>query len=142
MSISRHEVRVSAMKLIYESLLRDDTLPVLYAIAEEHGEIPVTDAVRELTDGVAAHRDELDALIQQYSPKRAVSRIPKLLHAILLIAVFEILYDEKTPDNAAISEALLVCEEYSYFPEDVRFLNGLLGALVRGRQTAQDSPEV
>ena len=133
MKISRHQVRVNAVILIYQTLMRSDSLDVLYQIAEEHSDLVINDAVRELAGGASEKQEELDAIIQQYSPKRAVSRIAKLLHAILLVALYEMIYDDGTPDSAAISEALIICEEYSYFPEDVRFLNGLLGAFARSR---------
>ena len=139
MKISRHETRVNAVILIYQTLMRSDSLETLYEIAEESGEFAVTDAVKELAGGAHAKQEELDAIIQQYSPKRAVSRIAKLLHAILLVALYEMCYDDGTPDNAAISEAVIICEEFSYFPEDVRFLNGLLGSFARSR-AAETAP--
>ena len=129
--ITRREIRDSAMKLLFETTLRDDPIEMLYEIAEEIDEIVVNDDVRALVDGTLSHQEEIDALIQKYSPKRSISRIAKLTLAILRLAVYEILYDEKTPVNAAISEAVLLAENYSYHDEDVRFINGLLGAYSR-----------
>lgn len=139
-NISRREIRDSAMKLLFETSMRDDPIETLYEIAEEIDEITVNDAVRTLVDGTLAHQDELDELIQKYSPKRALKRIPKLTLSILRLAIFEIQYDEKTPTNAAISEAILLAENYSYYEEDVRFINGLLGAYARDLN-AQDSEQ-
>lgn len=139
MSISRREIRDSAMKLLFESSLRDDPIEELYIIAEEIEEIIVNDDVRMLVDGTLAHCEEIDALIQQYSPKRSISRIPKLELAILRLALFEILYDEGTPANAAISEAVQLAESYTYHKEDIRFINGLLGAYARDHVTETDS---
>ena len=138
-SIARREVRDSAMKLLFEASLRDDTMETLYGIAEEIEEITVNEAVRALVDGTLAHMDELDALIQRYSPKRSISRIPKLTLAILRLALFEILYDPMTPVNAAISEAVLLAQAYTYYEEDVRFINGLLGAFARDRAAEDGS---
>lgn len=137
---TRREIRDSAMKLLYESSMRDDPIEELYAIAEEIDEIIVDDAVRMLVDGTISHQEELDALIQKYSPKRSISRIPKLELAILRLALFEILYDEGTPANAAISEAVQLAENYTYYKEDIRFINGLLGAYARENLTETDSP--
>lgn len=139
MSISRREIRDSAMKLLFESSLRDDPIEDLYTIAEEIEEIIINEDVRMLVDGTLAHREELDALIQEYSPKRSVSRIPKLELAILRLALFEIMYDDGTPANAAISEAVQLAEAYTYYKEDIRFINGLLGAYARDHITETDS---
>ena len=90
----------------------------------------VNDQVRELVDGTLAHAEELDGIIAQYSKTRALNRIPKLNVAILRIALYEILYDDGTPQNAAINEAVELAKNYTY-QEDVGFINGLLGAYAR-----------
>ncbi len=140
--ITRREIRDSAMKLLFETALRDDPIDVLYEIAEEIDEIIVNEEVRFLVNGTLAHQEEIDALIQKYSPKRSIGRIAKLTLTILRLAFFEILYVEKTPVNAAISEAVLLAENYSYNEEDVRFINGLLGAYSRENpQTVTEQTE-
>ena len=137
MNLSRHEVRVNAVLLIYQTLMRDDDIRVLYAIAEESDLLTVTKAVRETVDGTLAHVGEIDGIIQQFSPSRVVARIPKLLLAILRVAVYEILYN----DRVAVSEAMKIVREYSYFDEDARFVNGLLGAFVRSRTPDTESAQ-
>ena len=135
--MTRREIRDSAMNLLFETTLRDDPVETLYEIAEEIDEIIVNDDVRTLVDGTLAHQEEIDALIQQYSPKRSISRIAKLSLSIMRLAVYEILYDDLTPTNAAISEALLLAETYSNNTEDIRFSNGLLGAYARAEHPQQ-----
>ena len=135
--MTRREIRDSAMKLLFETTLRDDPVEALYEIAEEIDEIIVNDEVRTLVDGTLAHQAEIDAIIQKYSPKRSISRIAKLSLSIMRLAVYEILYDDLTPTNAAISEALLLAENYSNNTEDIRFINGLLGAYARAEHPQQ-----
>lgn len=137
--MSRRQIRDSAMKLLFEKSLRDDPMEELYALAEEIDEITVNDEVRKLTDGTLAHLDELDAIIQQYSPKRAVSRIPKLNLTILRLALFEVIYDDGTPTNAAISEAILLAQDYAGGENDVRFINGVLGAYAKANPAKDGS---
>ncbi len=134
---TRREIRDSAMKLLFEKSLRDDPIESLYEIAEEIDEIIVNDAVKELVDGTLAHIDELDETIQRFSKKRSISRISKLNLTILRLAIFEILFDDGTPTNAAVSEAILLAETYSASEDDIRFINGLLGAYTK-ELTAQD----
>ena len=134
--MKRREVRDNAFKLLFEYSLRDDPIEELYELSQEVEEITVNDAVREMVDGTLAHLSEIDSIIQQYSPKRLISRIANLNLTVLRIAVYEILYDEGTPTNAAISEALVLAEQYTYFAEDIRFINGVLGAFARDREKA------
>ncbi len=128
---TRREIRDSAMKLLFEKSLRDDPIESLYEIAEEIDEIIVNDSVKELVNGTLAHLDELDEVIQSFSKKRSINRISKLNLTILRLAIFEILYDEGTPTNAAVSEAILLAETYTASEDDIRFINGLLGAYTK-----------
>lgn len=130
--MTRSEVRDSAFKLIFEQLLRGDDINELYEIADEIEEITVNDDVRKMVDGALAHGEELDRIIGNYSRSRKLARISKLNHAILRLALFECLYDENTPDNAAISEAVKLASTYTY-KEDASFINGVLGAFSRDR---------
>ncbi len=134
--MTRSEVRDSAFKLVFEQLLRSDDIEELYEIADEIEEITVNDDVKAIVDGTLAHSAEIDGIIESYSKSRRLSRISKLNHAVLRIAIYECLYDDKTPDNAAISEAIKLAGTYTY-REDVNFINGVLGAFSRDR--AKDS---
>lgn len=136
--MSRREVRDSAFKLMFEKLLRDDDIQELYDIAEEIEEITVNDEVRKMVDGTLEHSEELDRIIESYSKSRKLSRISKLNHAILRIALYECLYDENTPMNAAISEAVKLAMTYTY-REDASFINGVLGAFSRDRGESENA---
>lgn len=131
--MTRKEVRANAMKLLYAYSLRDDSIDALCHIAEDDpdAEILVDDAVRELTDGTISHIEEIDGVIGRLSPKRSITRIPKLCLAIIRLAVYEMRWDDGTPVNAAVSEAVKLAEEYTPVQEDVRFINGLLGSYAR-----------
>ena len=128
--MNRREVRDCAFKIIFESLLRDDTIEELYEIANEIEEITVNDKVKEIVEGVVNNAEKLDELIIKFSPKRNINRISKINLAILKIALYEILFDELTPTNVAINEAVQLAKTYSQ-SEDVAFVNGLLGTYSR-----------
>ena len=83
--MTRREIRDSAFKIIFESLLRDDSIEELYEIAEEVDEITINDDVKKLVESVLSHADELDEIISKYSRTRALSRISKLLASQALI---------------------------------------------------------
>lgn len=128
--MTRREIRESAFKLVFEQLLRDDSIDELYEIAEEIDEITVNDEVKKIVGGTLEHKDEIDNIISGYSKSRSIARISKLNLAILRIAIYEALYDDNTPMNAAISEAIKLSMIYTY-QEDTSFINGVLGAFSR-----------
>ena len=127
---TRRDIRDSAFKIIYESLLRDDPVEELFEMAEDIDEIQVNDDVKQMVNDILAKSEELDAMIAQYSKKRVFARIAKINVAILRIAFYEILYNDRIPTNSAVSEAVLLAQNYSY-KEDVSFVNGILGAYTR-----------
>lgn len=131
--MTRREIRDSAFKIVFEQLLRDDDIQELYDIAEEIDEITVNDDVKAIVEGTLSHAAELDEIISGYSKTRSISRISKLNLAILRIALYESLYDDNTPMNAAISEAIKLSMVYTY-QEDTSFINGVLGAFSRDAQ--------
>ena len=63
--LTRRDIRDSAFKIIYESLLRDDPVDELFEMAEDIDEIVVNDDVRQMVTDVLAKSEELDAMIAQ-----------------------------------------------------------------------------
>ena len=136
-AMTRHEVRECAFLILFEMTFReDDSAQELYELAEEVQDLTVTDSVKAMVEGVLLHKEALDEIIAQYSKKRSLSRLPKLNLTILRLALFEILYDDTMPDNAAISEAITLAGTYTY-QEDTAFINGVLGNYVRENRNAE-----
>lgn len=128
--MKRQDIRDCAFKIVFESLLRDDSLEELYDLAEDIDEITVNDKVKEMVEGTINNAAVIEETIQKFSPKRSISRIAKINLAILRIAFYEIMFDDLTPTNAAISEAVRLSEKYSY-EQDTAFVNGVLGAYAK-----------
>ena len=135
-NIKRRDIRESAFIISFEMLFRDDSIDELFESAAEIEDIVLNKDVRKTGDGIVAHSSEIDAEISSLSNKRSISRIPRINLAILRLAIYEALYDDKVPVNVAISEAVKLAEKYALEP-DVSFINGVLGAFARKR-AAQD----
>lgn len=127
---ARREVRQAAFLLSFEKLFLDDKLEDIFKTAEEINEILVDDEVKNIVVNIFDKQEELDEIIGKYSDKRAVSRIPKVNLAVLRLAVYEALYDDKVPVNVAISEAVALTEKYALEP-DIAFVNGVLGSFAK-----------
>lgn len=88
---------------------------------------------RELAEAVAAHRDELDAAIGSHARGWALGRIAPLELNVMRVALYEIEHSDDIPDEVAIDEAVKIAKEYCG-ADAPGFVNGILGAIVRGRQ--------
>lgn len=130
MAVKRRDVRESAFILSFEMLFRDDSIDEIFEAASMIDDIVLNDDVRALVSGIMDKREELDAMISKYSKNRAIIRIPRINVAVLRLALFEALYDDKVPVNVAISEAVKLTEKYAQ-DADVSFVNGVLGAFSR-----------
>jgi N utilization substance protein B len=90
---------------------------------------------RELAEGVDAEREDLDETISQYAKGWTVDRIAPLDLNVMRVALFEIEHD-LAPVEVAIDEALEIAKEYCG-ADAPKFINGILGAIVREREPAK-----
>lgn len=118
--------------LTFEKMFGEDTPDQVLDTAYEADVFEITEDVENMFKAVDGYSSETDEIIAKFSEKRQFSRIPKVLTAILRIAIYEMLYDDKIHDNVAISEAVILAQKFAY-ENDVQFVNGLLGAFSRSR---------
>ena len=85
---------------------------------------------RELVEGVDAHGEELDGLIERHSVGWTLDRIAPLERNILRVSLFELLHRPDVPAEVAIDEAVEQAKELCG-AEAPGFVNGILGAVLR-----------
>jgi N utilization substance protein B len=85
---------------------------------------------REIVDGVADHREEIDELIASYAQGWTIDRMPNVDRAVLRIASWELLHNPEVPAAVAIDEAVELVKEYST-EDSARFVNGVLGKVAQ-----------
>lgn len=134
--MKRSEVREAVFFLTFEKLFSDGTADSIIDEAYEADNFEMNEDVEMLFKNVSDKSEELDGIISKYSESRQFSRIPKVSVAVLRIAIYEMLYDDKVPNNVAISEAVILTKKFA-FEQDVQFVNGLLGAFFRSRETVE-----
>ena len=128
--MKRSEVREAVFFLTFEKFFTNDNAETVIETAYEADVFEMNDDVEKLFKAVDEKSEELDKIITEFSEKRQLNRIPRVSAAILRIALYEMLYDDKVPDNVAISEAVILTKKFAY-EQDVQFVNGLLGAFFR-----------
>jgi N utilization substance protein B len=115
---------------VFASYQRDVTgRPLAELIADSK---PLT---RELAEGVDADREELDETIAEYARGWTVDRIAPLDMNVMRVALYEI-EEGETPVEVAIDEAIEIAKEYCG-ADAPKFINGILGAIVREREPAK-----
>lgn len=131
--MARSTARAAAMQLIYENLMGgsgDDTLNALIAFTPEGDDQQYIDRI---VAGVEEKAEKLDEVVSRYSPSREIGRIARVDLCILRVALYELLYEQDTPDSVVINEAVELAKSFSE-PSSARFINGVLGAFSRGEK--------
>ncbi len=131
--MKRSEIREAVFFLVFESFFSDDTADMIIDTAYEVDNFEMVEDAEKLFKAVYEKSAELDEIIAKYSEKRQINRIPKVSMAILHIALYEYLYDDKVPGNVAISEAVILTKKFALEP-DVQFVNGVLGEFSRNAE--------
>jgi N utilization substance protein B len=133
----RRRGRAVAVQVLYEVDLtkRDPSTVVDRRIADDRTPPASASSARALVGGVVARLAEIDRTLADGAPQWPVQRIDPVERSILRVATFELLHargegdrpSERVPVRVAINEA------------SVRFVNGVLGAVVR--QIAPDTTD-
>ncbi|MCS7273345.1 MAG: transcription antitermination factor NusB [Fimbriimonadales bacterium] len=98
------------------------------------------DVVRELVTGTAqAQATELDPIIQQYARGWTIDRMAVIDRNILRLALYELRHHPEQPFKVVINDAIELAKKYST-AESGRFVNGILGAIVRQMYPDEATP--
>jgi transcription antitermination protein NusB len=89
----------------------------------------------KLVTGVLEARDELDALIEQFSKNWDIHRMSCVDRNVMRIAAFELLYCDDIPPKVTINEAVDVGKKFGT-EDSGAFINGIMDS-IRGELEAQ-----
>ncbi len=113
----------------------EEIIPAVYSMQEIEFSESVNEYVEWIVAGTLAHRDEIDRQISELAKDWKLERMGGVDRAITRMAIFEIKYgEEKVPPRAAVNEAVELAKHFGS-DESGRFVNGILGSLVRGVQS-------
>jgi transcription antitermination protein NusB len=131
---ARSKARKRALDLIFAAEARGRTPGGFLADQVEAGESPTNEYTVTLVQGVADRQARIDELISQYAEGWTLDRMPAVDRNVLRMATYEVLYVDDVPDAVAVSEALNLVRDLST-DESPAFVNGVLGNIVRDRET-------
>lgn len=128
--MTRHEARETAFLLLFEKSFTDEEMPRIVENAREARDLEPDAFALHLADSAAEKIPELDEIIRPALHNWSKERLSRVALTVLRLAVFEMRFEEDTPDSVAINEAVELAKKYGG-DEDSRFINGVLGALSR-----------
>jgi N utilization substance protein B len=138
MTGTRRKARIAALQALYEldctKHKAEEALARLRA-----GETLAQEALsfsEELVKGVLQNKSELDALIKRFAPAFPPEQMSIIDRNILRLAIFEILFNDKTPFKVAINEAVELAKKFGS-DSSPRLINGVLGSVTTERGVEQ-----
>ena len=84
--------------------------------------------MRKKVKDIAAHEEEIDAMINEHTTGWKTGRMNKVDLSVLRLAVYEMKWDDEVPVKVAINEAVELAKTFSG-DEGPAFVNGVLGKL-------------
>jgi N utilization substance protein B len=134
----RRQARIAALQALYELDCTKHKVEETSARLRA-GETLAQEALSfsgKLVKGVLQHKSELDALIKKFAPAFPVEQLAIIDRNILRLAIFEILFNDKTPFKVAINEAIELAKEFGS-DASPRLINGVLGSITTERGVKQ-----
>lgn len=132
----RRRARNTALEILYEfDIAAHPIIPILqrHISDQADSDTPYTSGAieftRDLIRGVETNWQVLSTLIIRFAPEWPLDQIAVIDRNILRLAMYELLYESKTPIKVAINEAVELGKNYGS-DSTPRFINGVLGSFV------------
>lgn len=144
-SENRRLIRALAVQALYQIIDPHATKVVDEAVEnalesgnypEEEIELKDPQALKDLVANVVAKSVDIDNIISEYLGEDwSVRRLIHIDHAILQLAVYEIIYvdDKEVPPLVAVDEAIELAKMFSD-DKSRKFINGVLANIVKDRK--------
>lgn len=85
---------------------------------------------REIAEGVLAHQDELDPLIEEFAKGWTIARMAAIERNVLRLAIYEVQHHPEVPHSVVANEAVAITKHYAG-DESGKFVNGIMGGYLR-----------
>lgn len=128
--MTRREARETAFILLFEKTFTDEDMPDIVEKARDARDLEPDSFALHLADSVADRLPQLDGIIEPALRNWSKERLSRVALTVLRLAVFEMRYEEETPDSVAINEAVEIAKKFGG-AEDAQYINGVLGTLAK-----------
>ena len=134
--------RSRARQVVFQVLYQDDLNPRSNPAASDEmiqkrlRSPELVDFARGLVSGARAHRQEMDALIEQAAENWSLKRMAATDRNVLRLAAFEMLHTD-TPGRVAIDEAVELAKRFGS-AQSAQFVNGILDRLMHANEKDEE----
>ena len=129
MGVRRKSRELAMQALFYMDMQKDISCEMLAVFCRNFTPAKkVFPFFKELTEGVIAHRGQIDQLIEQFSSNWKISRMSCVDRNIMRMAVYELLFCTEIPPKVSINEAIDVGKRFGT-EESGAFINGILDTI-------------
>lgn len=148
MASNRHLGRIIALQSLYEEEFRRDAGDAAFDLDEvltrnidRYAEmVDDVDFIRDLVKGVISKAAELDAILQPIAPEWPIDQIARMDRLVLRMGLYELMHDKDVPPKVVINEAVELAKAFGG-ENSSKFINGVLGTVLRKRTEEEASPE-
>lgn len=131
--MTRRNLRIQIFKLLFRvEFNQPEEMPeqlTLFFEAEETIDEEAQAEIQAKYEAIEAKIPELDRMLNEKATGWTTTRMGKVDLAILRLALYEILYDDKVPASVAINEAVEIAKKFGQ-DESPSFINGILAKFV------------
>ncbi len=128
--MGRAAARESLFRLIYEYTVRGEEDGFTLSLFSKGLSADDAEYLTSSYKGIISGAEELKRKIVGYSRDFAADRIYKIDLAILMVAVYEILYRDDIPDAVSANEATELAKKYST-DKSYSFVNGIIASVIK-----------
>lgn len=123
------------MSLLYEREItrepNSDTLAVMADVLHENKLTKNMDFISDVRKLFEENASNIDEIIERNCKSWSLSRLSRVDLCILRLAVIELYYLSDDPFKVIVDEALELAKKYSDEDKAPRFINGVLGSIIK-----------
>lgn len=131
---SRRKARIIALQVLYDLDCTEHKAEETLARLATEKALPqeILSFSEHLIQGVLRNKSRLDNHIEHFAPAFPVEQMSIIDKTILRLAIFEILFNNKTPFKVTINEAVEIAKIFGS-DSSPRLINGVLGSIISER---------
>lgn len=128
--MSRKKSREFAFRLVFEKFFHEPDIDIFENMEDFVLDDNDKEFVNSLIDGINNHYDDIMNIIKENIEGYELDRIYKVDLAILVLAIYELKFENSTPDKVVLNEAIELSKKYST-DKSFSFINGVLAKILK-----------